>query len=325
MSFVKKVLDRGGSIKPLIIPSEYTNGTGLLNPSVFVDEYENILVNIRHIQYTLYHAELNKYEHQWGPLVYLHPENDLTLTTTNYICKLNEDLDIEFYSKIDTSKLDVEPLWEFVGLEDCRLIKWNEKLYICGVRRDTTTNGEGRMELSEIQIKDKCAREISRVRIPAPGENNSYCEKNWMPIIDKPYHFVKWTNPTEVVKFNIDTCTTDQIYLGQYNQMPADLRGGSQVIPYKDGYLTLNHETYLYNSEAGRKDGTYRHRFTYWDKNWNVIKFSENFHFLGAKIEFSCGIAKYKNDFIITFGFQDNAAYALKVPEKIVEEMINVD
>jgi predicted GH43/DUF377 family glycosyl hydrolase len=324
MSFVKKVLEEGGSIKPLIIPSEYTNGTGLLNPSVFVDEYNNILINIRHIQYTLYHAELNKYEHQWGPLVYLHPENDLTLTTTNYICKLDDNLDIEFYSKVDTSELDKPPLWEFVGLEDCRLVKWENKLYICGVRRDTTTNGQGRMELSEIVINNKKAKEISRVRIPAPGENNSYCEKNWMPIIDKPYHFVKWTNPTEVVKFDIDNCTTEQIHLGEYKQMPADLRGGSQVIPYKDGYLTLNHETYLYNSEAGRKDGTYRHRFTYWDKNWNVISFSENFHFLGAKIEFSCGIAKYKNDFIISFGFQDNAAYVLRVPEKVMEEMINV-
>ncbi len=323
MNFVKKALENGGDIKPLLIPSENTNGTGLLNPSVFIDEYGNILVNIRHIQYTLYHAELNKYEHQWGPLVYLHPENDLTLTTTNYICKLNDELDIEYYTKVDTSLLDVQPLWEFVGLEDCRLFRWNNKTYLCGVRRDTTTNGQGRMELSEIEFNDRKAVEISRVRIPAPGDNNSYCEKNWVPILDQPFHFVKWTNPTEVVKFNIDTCSTEQIHLGNHIQMPADLRGGSQVIPYKNGYLTLNHETYLYNSEAGRKDGTYKHRFTYWDKNWNVISFSENFDFLGAKIEFCCGLAKRENDFLITFGFQDNAAYVLSVPEKIVEDMIH--
>ena len=323
MNFVKNVLDNGGFIKPLIIPSEYTKGTGLLNPSVFVDEYENILVNIRHIQYTLYHAELNKYEHQWGPLVYLHPENDQTLTTTNYICKLTEDLDIDFYSKVDTSKLDVNPLWEFVGLEDARLFKWHGKMYLCGVRRDTTTHGEGRMELSEIVFRNQKAFEVDRVRIPAPGENNSYCEKNWMPILDQPYHFVKWTNPTEVIKYDLESHTTTQVHIGQYHQMPADLRGGSQVIPYKDGYITLNHETYLYNSEAGRKDGTYKHRFTYWDKNWNVIKFSENFSFMGGKIEFSCGIAKRKNDFLITFGFQDNAAYILSVPNHIMEEILD--
>jgi hypothetical protein len=323
MNFVKKVLEKGGFIKPLIIPSELTHGTGLLNPSVFIDKYENILVNIRHIQYTLYHAEKNKYEHQWGPLVYLHPENDLTLTTTNYICKLTDNLNIESYTKVNTSLLDVKPLWEFVGLEDARLFKWDDKLYLCGVRRDTTTNGEGRMELSQIFFDDGEAIEISRIRMPAPGDNKSYCEKNWMPILDKPYHFVKWTNPTEVVHFDIETNTTTQVHLGKFKEMPADLRGGSQVIPYKDGYLALNHETYLYNSEAGRKDGTYRHRFTYWDKNWNLISFSDNFSFLGAKIEFCCGLSKRENDFIITFGFQDNAAYILSVPEKIVEEMIN--
>jgi|694.fasta_scaffold02158_6 hypothetical protein len=323
MGFVKKVLDNGGYIKPLIIPSELTQGTGLLNPSVFIDEYGNILVNIRHIQYTLYHAELNRYEHQWGPLVYLHPENDLTLTTTNYICRLDSNLDIQSFGQVDTSLLDVKPIWEFVGLEDARLFNWEGKLYLCGVRRDTTTHGEGRMELSELQISNNTIKEISRVRIPAPGDNKSYCEKNWMPILDQPYHFVKWTNPVEVVKFDLQSQTTTQVHLGEHKQMPADLRGGSQVIPYKNGYLTLNHETYLYNSEAGRKDGTYRHRFTYWDKNWNVISHSDNFEFLGGKIEFSCGLAKRENDFLISFGFQDNAAYILSVPERIVEEMIN--
>ena len=177
MSFVKKVLENGGFIKPLIVDSDLTKGTGLLNPSVFIDEFGNILVNIRHIQYTLYHAELNKYEHQWGPLVYLHPENDLTLTTTNYISKLNSNLDIEYTTKVDTSLLDKPPLWEFVGLEDCRLFRWNDKTYLCGVRRDTTTHGEGRMELSEIVFQNKQAKEISRVRIPAPGDNKSYCER----------------------------------------------------------------------------------------------------------------------------------------------------
>ena len=37
MNFVKLALENGGTIKPLIIPSELTNGTGLCNPSIFVD------------------------------------------------------------------------------------------------------------------------------------------------------------------------------------------------------------------------------------------------------------------------------------------------
>jgi hypothetical protein len=321
MNFAKHVLERGGLIKPLIIPAEFTNGTGLCNPSIFVED-NKILLNLRHIQYTLYHSELNNFEHQYGPLVYLNPENDITLTTTNYYCELNDNLDIVRYNKIDTSTFDVDPIWEFVGLEDARLVKWDDRYYLTGVRRDTTPNGQGRMELSELEITDTDVKEISRFRIPSPGGDNSYCEKNWMPILDQSFHFVKWTNETEVVKVDVQNKTCETTVLKNKIEMQKDLRGGSQVIPYKNGYLTLNHETDLYNSEAGRKDATYRHRFTYWDKNWNIQRFSNVFSFLEAKIEFACGMARYKNDYLITFGFQDNAAYILRVPQHVMEEFV---
>ena len=322
MNFVKSALENGGVLKSLIIPSDLTNGTGLCNPSIFTEE-DKILINLRHIQYTLYHSELCNYEHQYGPLVYLNPENDVSLTTTNYICELNKDLEITHHTKVDTSELDQPPLWEFVGLEDARLVKWDNKVYLTGVRRDTTTNGQGRMELSELVFTDTEVKEVSRFRIPAPGKDDSYCEKNWVPILDQPYHYVKWTNPTEVIKVDVKEKTCKTVHLGERKEMPKDLRGGSQVIPYKGGYLTLNHETDLYKSEAGRKDATYRHRFTFWDKDWNVLKFSKVFSFMNAKIEFACGMAEYKGDYLITFGFQDNAAYVLKVTDKFLEDFIN--
>jgi hypothetical protein len=321
-NFVKLVLDNGGKIEPLIIPADHTDGTGLCNPSVLVDDGK-ILVNVRHIQYTLYHSELQKYEHQYGPLVYLNPENDISLTTTNFICELNEDLNIVYWSKVDTSGFDKQPLWEFVGLEDARLVKWDDKYYLTGVRRDLDTIGTGRMELSEIEFTENSVREISRFRIPSPPPDTEYCSKNWMPILDMPFHYVKWTNGTEIVKVTPEENKTEQVVVKNWVHATKDLRGGSQVIPYKDGYLTINHETDLYKSEAGRKDATYRHRFTYWDKDWNIKKFSKVFSFLESKIEFVCGMAKYHDDYLITFGFQDNAAYILKVPGKFMEDFID--
>lgn len=322
MNFVKLALENEGSICPLIIPSELTNGTGLFNPSVFVDE-NRIHVNIRHCQYTLYHSELSNYEHQWGPLLYLNPENDLTLTTTNYFLELDSNFYVVGFSQVDTEKLDQKPLWEFVGLEDGRIVKWDDKFYLCGVRRDTTTNGVGRMELSELQTINNKVVETQRFRIPMPNNIDSYCEKNWMPISNIPFHFVKWTNPTEVVKYIPEQNLCETVYQSnQYIELPRDLRGGSQVIPYKDGYIAITHEVYFYNSEAGRKDGTYRHRFVLWDKNWNIIKITEEFNFMGAKIEFACGMTKYRDSYLITFGFQDNCAYLLKVPEKFLEDFI---
>ena len=145
-NFVEIVLRDGGTIKPLILDSALTNGTALFNPSLWVEK-DRIYLNIRHCQYTLYHSELNIHEHPYGPLLYFNPEDDQTLTTTNYFGELNPDLTIKYCNRVDTSKLDQKPIWEFVGLEDARIIKWDDKVYLCGERRDTTSNRQARREL----------------------------------------------------------------------------------------------------------------------------------------------------------------------------------
>lgn len=322
---VKYVVNNGGALVPLVIPAEYTKGTGLMNPSIFNDN-GTLLVNIRHINYTLYHSETKKFQHQFGPLQYLHPEHDQTLTTYNYMCVLNDDLSMKTVNKIDTSMLDVSPIWHFIGLEDARLFRWLGKLYLCGVRRDTTTNGEGRMELSEIQITNNGVREVSRTRIPVPGNHHSYCEKNWMPVADLPHHFVKWTNPTQLVEYNVYTKESDTVVLddSKYISGYPDFRGGSQVIKLGDYYLAITHETLLFNSELGRKDGRYRHRFIMWDSNWNIIKITDSFSFMTGEIEFCCGTTLHQNDLLVSFGFQDNAAYILRIPVPVLLTILGI-
>ena len=324
MNFVKLALDNGGSIHPLILPHEELQGPSLTNPSVYNDNGK-IIVNLRNINYTLYHAERNKYENHWGPLVYIHPENDMHLRTWNYLCEMDENMRIKSYSKIDTTDFPDQELWEFVGLEDCRIVRWDNNLYVSGVRRDLDTKGTGRMEICEIQFVNNEVKQISQFRIPTPVDKNSYCEKNWMPITDLPYHYVKWTNGTEVVRIDPETQTCEQICLKNWRDLNcADLRGGSQLIPFGEYRMCIVHETFLCNSEAGRKDGTYRHRFVIWDKDWNIVKISPQFSFMGAKIEFCCGLTPYQDDYLMTFGFQDNAAYLLRVSKETVKNFISL-
>lgn len=324
-TLVKHALSQGGSIHPLVIPADQTGGTGLLNPSVYMDNGKLRCI-IRHVNYTLYHSENNKFEHEYGPLQYLHPEDDRTLTTTNYLAELNDDVEIQKIRKIDTSLLDVKPLWTFVGLEDARLFRWEDKLYACGVRRDTTTHGEGRMELSELnEYPDGTVREISRIRMPTPG-HDSYCEKNWMPILDKPYHFIKWTNPTEVVHFDIKTKTTTVVHL-EDKKLPnvPETRGGSHIVRYGDYYIGLTHEVLLFNFDIGRKNGIYKHRFILWDKDFNMIRMTPTFTFMGAKVEFCCGAAWHKNgNLLVSFGFQDNCAFIVQLTEQTVRDLVGL-
>ena len=318
-NFCKISIKDGGKLIPLIIPTNNMVGPSLTNPSILNIDGE-LTVNLRNINYVLYHSEHGVNEHFWGPLCYIHTEQHAVLATHNILCKLDSNFNIVENNIIDTSALDVEPLWEFIGLEDGRLVKWKDKLYLSGVRRDTTTNGEGRMELSEIDTTDK-PKEINRQRLPAPQPNNSYCEKNWMPIVDRPYEYVKWTNPTEVVKYDPESRITKTIVLTNYqNFNTVDLRGGTQVIPYNNHYIALLHEVNLFKSEADRKDGTYRHRFAVWDQDFNLLRVSPRFDFMGAEIEFACGMTEYKDQILITFGFQDNAAYLLAVNKSTIKE-----
>lgn len=322
----KTVLDAGGTIKPLIIPSTDSKGLGLMNPSIFIDG-DKILVNLRSINYTLYHSEYEqRFNQRWGPLSYINPENDVKLKTTNFVCILNDELDIISYHKVDTSRLDIPPVWEFHGLEDARIFRWGKKLYLAGVRRDVAPpDGKGRMEMSEIEFTENGVEEVSRFRIPDPNhEDTAYCNKNWIPVLDMPNHFIKWSNPIELVKVDPKKKTCITVYNSKIrNPFTFDFRGGSQVLTINNYRIWLIHETCVYKNYLGQKDATYVQRFVITDIDWNIIHISDTFSFMSAQIEFSCGMAFHNKDLLITFGFQDNAAYVLRIPNNIINKIIN--
>lgn len=320
MNFAKIALDHGGVIKPLVIPSDMNRGLGLMNPSI-LNHNGKLIVILRAVNYTFYHSEKKIFQHPYGPLTYLHPENDIKLRTWNYYLELDDNYDVTRINKIDTSDFEEKELWEFVGLEDARIFEWEGKMYTSGVRRDLDTKGTGRMELCEIDIRDNEVKELSRVRIEPPNDPNSYCEKNWMPVVDKPYHYVKWSNPTEVVKVNPKDGTSETVFLEKDARIGADTRGGSQLIPWKDYYVAVTHDVDLFKSETGRKDAVYTHRFVFWDKNFNLIKATDQFSIMGGHVEFCIGLTQKSDEFVMTFGFQDNAAYVLTFPEKVLEDM----
>ena len=317
----KKALENGGSVNYLTIPSNLTKGLGITNPSLLL-ENGKYLLNLRNVEYALYHCEgEQKFQTIWGVLAYLNAEDDIVLRTINFLCELDiNTLAIDKYKKVDTSKLDIKPIWQFIGLEDARVVYWDNDICLTGVRRDTKTDGEGRMEISKINTN---VSEIERHRIEPPTP--SYCEKNWMPIVDMPYHYVKWTNPTEIVKVNIEKGTSETIHLVEQNiKFPRDIRGGSQVIKVGNFNIALTHEVELWNNEKGNKDAQYFHRFIVWDSEWNIVAHSDAFKFMTAFIEFSCGLAFDGNSFIIPFGFQDSTSFILKLPATVFETMCNI-
>jgi hypothetical protein len=318
-NLTKQVIDNGGSIHPLIIPSNLTNGTGLMNPSIYNDNGK-LICNLRHVNYTLMHCEGKQvFGNRHGPLAYLNPENDIKLKTINFMLELNDDLTIKRYKKIDTSKCDVEPMWEFYGLEDARLLRWDGDLWISGVRRDTTPNGQGRMELSKL---DKGYKETHRYRIEAPIDKDSYCEKNWMVVEDLPFHYIKWANPTELVKANPNDLSSEQIIVKDGFGDLQNMRGSSQVVRWGDYRICIIHETALWKNKIDQRNAKYTHRFVVWDLDWNIQHISNKFSFMDGEIEFCCGMTFHNEDMLISFAFQDNAAFILKIPQSQIKSVI---
>lgn len=321
---VQRAVSNGGKLAPLVIPKGLTNGTGLMNPSVFIDDDGDILVNLRHVNYTLYHAENKQlFPSRWGPLSYLHPEKDVRLATENYLCRLDKNLRMTNYARVEMLNLHT-PIWEFHGLEDARVVQWFGDYFLVGVRRDTTTNGQGRMEYTHIEL-DKTnwtVKEVARTRIPAPVPNDSYCEKNWVPVLDKPFHFIKWTMPTELVVADPDEPICEQVALKDTPSPSADQRGSSQVIRWGSMYISITHEVNLFKNYLKQKDAIYRHRLVLWDEQFNFVGLSDAFSFLDARIEFCVGAAVFEDDLLISFGFQDNAAFVLRTPKLVVEDLI---
>ena len=317
MNLVQKAVEHGGKLAPLAIPNTF----GGMNPSVYIDPDGDILVNVRVVNYILYHSENKQlFPSQWGPLAYLHPEKDQRLVTENYLVRLDSNLAMMNCTKVEMLNLH-QPIWEFVGLEDARLVYWDD-YYLIGVRRDTTTNGVGRMELSKVELDKEnwIVKEVDRKRIPAPAPDNSYCEKNWMPVLDRPYHFVKWNSPVEVVEF--DGTQTHQVSVRQGLQPLKDQRGGSQLIRWGNCYISITHEVDLFKNYLNQKDGIYRHRLCVYDDQLNLVGLSKEFSFLDFRIEFCVGIAEYQGDLLVSFAVADNAAFVLRTPRVIIENLI---
>ena len=324
-NFCKYCILQGAEIFPLNVSSEDSEHLGICNPSIF-DNGDKVYVSLRNVNYMLFENMNKHFQTYFGEMLYSTPDDDLKLRTRNYLAEYDlETNSIKSYNLIDTSARDVEPKWDFVGHEDIRLVKWDGKLYGTGCRRDVKEDGTSRMELSEID--PETGKELSRVRIKAPGDDTSYCEKNWMPVLDMPFHYIKWTNPTELVKVNPYTGDCESLFVKEQNQNLINthraLRGSSQIIPYNDGYIALLHEVDLYLNELQRKECNYYMKWVIFDKDFNITETSDEFKFLNFPIEFTNGLMTRGDFFYIPFSIMDNVSFMLKVPVHIVMNFIH--
>jgi hypothetical protein len=128
--------------------------------------------------------------------------------------------------------------------------------------------------------------------------------------------------PTELVYANPISGECEQVFHKPTAPAPKDQRGSSQVIRWGSMYISITHEVDLFKNYLKQKDAIYRHRLVLWDQELNVVGLSKEFSFLDARVEFCVGAAVHKGNLLVSFGFQDNAAFVLQVPGVVVEDLI---
>lgn len=253
---------------------------------------------------------------------------------TNFIAKINYDLTLHSYNTIilNENLNNLPPGRSFSGTEDFRLFKWNDKFYISGtchilhehVLEPLYENEHfggthvGKIELSQIEINEYGINEVTRLRIRNP-ENNRFMEKNWMPVLDMPFYFVRWCNPFELLKINPESDVPEVVLRKDYVEELKDYRGSSQIIPFEENRIAVLHE-----KETRIEDGNkpYLHKIVIWDKDWNIVKVSDSFTFFGERIEFCAGITEHEGSFIISFGVDDKRSYLLKISKDNLKSFI---
>src|ERR1019366_10336803 len=100
-----------------------------------------------------------------------------------------------------------------------------------------------------------------------------------------------------------------------------NISGGSQLIPFRYGYLGLTHEA---RQIPGKPTRYYTHRFVWYDTLCKEAKFSLPFCFHDRVIEFCAGMCWHPNgvDLLISYGYKDEHARIATVSAADVEKML---
>lgn len=321
---IRYLLQQGAKIAPLEIDfenfGEQEDIMTSMNPSVWIDEDGTGYVNIRAINYNIFNSRYREFTQDDQPVAYVSWATTY-LKTVNYFGNINLDtLEMENMSRVKMLELH-EPNWVFIGLEDARIIHWNDKLYLCGVRRDIKDDGEGRMELSEIVNNDGTWTEINRTRMPAAGDNTAYLEKNWMPIVDRPYTWLKWCSPVEIANFDTETEKLDVYFT---NNTGYCFRGDSQLVHIGDFYYCFVHlaENLQLRPETNARMTAYNHYILKLNEELHVVDVSESFSYSNTfNIEFGCGLAYHNGYCYLTFAENDSAAFIIKFDADEIEKI----
>ena len=295
---VEFALGNGGSDSVIPIPSKYKfyNGVASINPTI-TDFKDNLFLNSRVVNY------YKIYSTEKFPILPSDWSNQIVQSNNGYLMSENViqvpglkkevEYDIPFYFNSN-----------YNGLEDARFVVWDNKMYIYGTRFDVVED-KGIIVIYELNDNLEICTVINVFN------EDTYIEKNWMAIPDKPFHFVYDCNISQVVKVDRNTGNYETVKTGEWHGKEYQLRGNTPLSRLDDNtYVTVVHTSYNEDNE----DINYKFKFLFYDNNFNVIKSSDWFVFKNEMCEFCCGMNIINNEINIAYSILDCDSFIVSFP-----------
>ncbi len=239
------------------------------------------------------------------------PNGSNPINTRNILVDLRSDLTTERETAIHWVGLNRFSLVR--GLEDMRLFGWKDDLYAVACAREDLASGTPQQIRVKLHHCELGYHAIGTTYLT----DGSACEKNWMPLVDgDDLNYV----------YRLDTIVAGDVEKLSVERSPVkvavdNISGGSQCIPFKNGWLCVVHEAI----DPGDYRRVYAHRFAWLGPDYTLRRLSMPFCFHAQQIEFCAGLAVHPNglDLVLSYGVRDAQAMLAQVSSEEVSAMLS--
>jgi predicted GH43/DUF377 family glycosyl hydrolase len=252
---------------------------------------------------------------------YRMPEADGgVIRTENILVRFNQDLGVVSQRHIVAPEYPTSG-YPVHGLEDCRLRHTETGLGVSATVRNAAPWTDGRCRIATADLDIRSAT-MSGLRVLDSVSTQEH-EKNWMPFLAAPGgwlygchhdgHLVTVDGHPELPGGYVLSRR------GATTPLAKRFRGGSQLVPFRDGWLGCVHEVCYVGSQR-----VYEHRFIWLDAGLRLARVSPWFSFRELRvIEFAAGLVVQGDRVVVSYGVHDAEAWVCELPAAAVWEVLD--
>lgn len=229
--------------------------------------------------------------------------NDNPIHTRTFLAYLGADLQPASVGELSLPADWPEPKYPLVrSWEDARLISEGDRMWVNAAVREHADDGLPEQFRARV-CDDSSVIEYTLDQWSLLRHHPRECQKNWCSIEGRP----------GLYQYRIGT-VVDEVGIELYKHEPKlqtdYISGGSQLVKFNGGWLTVVHEAHQH-PHSGRR--YYWHRFAYLDHEFALVHLSHPFVLHDREIEFAMGLVLKDDRVYVSYGRRDCEAWLCSV------------